>query len=157
MKTYNIQAGMRKNRNEPRGISNQESRNLTIRCESPSSPVLPIYIYNYFLSNPLLCYICPEVRVQAVTYFHPSSLSLLLLCAISACLFLSVLEVITFFQLVGCEVNGSRNKSHQEHFGGSLSMQGHWQLPLATSAISEWSTGCRCSRTESEKSGRLGF
>lgn len=148
MKTYNIQAGMRKSRNEPRGRANQKSRNLTIRCESPSSPVFSIY--NSFLLNPLLCYICPEVRVQAVTCFHPSSLSLLLLRAISACLFLSVLEVITFFQLVGCEVNDGRNKSHREHFGGSLSMQGHWQLPLATSAISEWSTGCRCSRTESE-------
>lgn len=148
MKTYNIQAGMRKSRNEPRGRANQKSRNLTIRCESPSSPVFSIY--NSFLLNPLLCYICPEVRVQAVTCFHPSSLSLLLLRAISACLFLSVLEVITFFQLVGCEVNDGRNKSHREHFGGSLSMQGHWQLPLATSAISESSTCCRCSRTESE-------
>lgn len=150
MKTYNIQAGMRKSRNESRGRANQKSRNLTICCEALPGPVLPIYVYNYFLLNPLLCYICPKVRVQAVTCFHPSSLSLLLLRAISACLFLSVLEVITFFQLVGCEVNDGRNKSHREHFGGSLSMQGHWQLPLATSAISEGSTGCRCSRTESE-------
>lgn len=150
MENYNIQAGMRKSRNEPRGRPNHENRNLTTCCKSPSSLFFTIYIYNYFLLNPLLCSLCPKVKVQAVTCFLPSSLSLLLLCAISACLFLSVLEVITFFQLVGCKVNDDGNKSHQEHFGGSLSMQGHWQLPLATSAISEWSTGCRCSRTDSE-------
>ena len=124
MKTYNIQTGMRKSRKEPRERSNQKSRHLTICCELLSSPVVPIYIYNYFLLNPLLCYIYPKVRVQAVTCFQPSSLSLLPLRAISACLFLSILEVITFFRLVGCEVNDGRNKS-EEHFGGSLSMQGH--------------------------------
>lgn len=68
---------MRRSRNKPRERDNQKSRNLTIHCESPYSPLFPIY--NYFLSNLLLCYICPEVRVQAVTCFHPSSLSLLLL------------------------------------------------------------------------------
>lgn len=92
---------MGKSRNEPKERANQESRNPVVCCESPSSPVFPNHIYNYFLLNPLLCYICPKVRVQAVTCFHPSSLSLLLLSTISACLFLSVLEVITLLSASG--------------------------------------------------------
>lgn len=146
MKTSSVQSEMGRSRNEARERPSQKSRSPTIGCESPSSPVFAVRI----------CIKCPVVlslswsESAAVTRFHPSSMSRLLPRAISASLFLSVWETITFFQLAGCGVNGSRNKSHRGHFGGSSSMRGHRQLPLATSAVCEGSAGWGCCRTESK-------